>query len=305
MDEFLLTPQEVADRLKVKKNTVYEMIKRGDLTAKKMGKQYRISSSEIEKYVQEPDTIDYSERVEPINPFIRSVSGEMIVCGQDLILDMLCNHLMMKLPTLRVLRSYLGSYNGLYAMYQGTVNVATAHLWDGDTDSYNISYVKKMIPGFETVVIHMVKRMQGFYVAKGNPKHITGFEDLTRSDVTMVNREKGSGTRILLDEYLRLKQIDSSQIKGYERETNTHLACASVISRGGADVSLGNRKVANQLKDIEFIPIQLESYDLVLLKKDMEKVEYQTLLSIIQSDTFRQEVEMLEDYDVTDFGKIL
>jgi len=203
------------------------------------------------------------------------------------------------------LRSYEGSYNGLYALYQGKVQVATAHLWDGDTGEYNVPYVKRMLPGVPAVIVHLAKRMQGFYIGKGNPKNIKGWEDLKRSDITIVNREKGSGTRVLLDEYLRKGGITPSSIKGYDKEYSSHLGIASAVSRGEADIGLGNEKSGLQVQEIEFIPLQQERYEMIIKKEDFHKPNFQAIMKVINSEEVKIELEGIGGYDLTDMGKVI
>ena len=229
----------------------------------------------------------------------------IVICGQDILLEILCNYLAGQISDLPVYRSYLGSYNGLYSLYQGKVDVATAHLWDGETGEYNKEYVKRMLPGVAYQRIHLIRRMQGFYVKEGNPKKIKGFFDLARPDVTMVNREKGSGTRILLDQYLMKTGIKPSGILGYGKEVTSHLACAGAVARGGADMAIGNERISKELKGIEFIPIQMESYDMVVKEEVIQYDWYKVLIRIINSPEFKEELERLSGYDTTDIGKVL
>ncbi len=206
---------------------------------------------------------------------------------------------------IRTLRSYTGSYSGLMALYLGKIQVATAHLWDGDSGEYNIPFVRRLLPGIPTIIIHLACRMQGFYVAKGNPKNITSWEDLKRPDITMVNREKGCGTRVLLDEHLRLLNIDSSSIKGYHRECFTHLAVASTVARGGTDVAMGNEKTALQVGNVDFVPLQKERYELVMKKKDINTPPFKAIIEIIHSDAFRNELIGIGGYDLSETGDIV
>lgn len=194
--------------IKGKKNTVYDMIKRGDLKASKLGKQLRIRQEDLDFYIQygsqakvvnsmqtgqgsnidkvesernASKTLNILNEMSGVNRTVHvtqnEISNQIIICGQDMILDLLANRLNQCVEE-NVFRSYKGSYNGLYAMYQGEVNVATAHLWHGKTNSYNIPYISSMLPGTDVIVLHLLKRKQGFYVKKGNPKEIHSFEDL-------------------------------------------------------------------------------------------------------------------------------
>lgn len=318
MSEKLLTVVEAATVLKVKKNTVYDMIKRGDLKASKLGKQLRIRQMDLEEYIryggQKPQeaakTVSRpsggAERIWGTGTENRcKESGSIIICGQDMVLDILADRLSRHPEGCPALRSYKGSYNALFAMYQGQVDVATAHLWHGATDSYNLPYISSMLPGTDVVVVHMLKRKEGFYVKKGNPKNILTFEDLRRNDVQIVNREPGSGARVLMDEKLRQAHILVSEVKGYDHIVNSHLEAAAAVSKGEADAALGTEKHSLQVSGIDFIFQQVESYDMVFRKEDFSKQPYQTLLKILRSQEYQDEVAALGGYDVTDMGKVL
>lgn len=313
-DNSVLTPQEVADILKIARNTVYELIKRGELNSYRVGKKVRVDSKDVEEYKNRTKSLKNNTHSTAIqenthkNPFLNEKlppSSSFVICGQDILLDILSRYLQMHPNGVQALRSYVGSYNGLYNLYQGNVQMAAAHLWDGETGQYNIPYVRRMLPGIPSVVIHLACRLQGFYVFKGNPKGINGWEDMKRKDITIINREKGSGTRILLDEHLRLLGIPSKSIKGYSRESTSHLAIASTVARGGADIGIGNEKSGLQVKGIDFIPLQTEKYELVIKKEDMEKAPFQAVLEILRSQELKMEIEGIGGYDLTEIGKIV
>lgn len=302
-DDSALTPLEVAEILKISKNTVYELIKRGELNGYKVGKKIRVDRSDVEEYKN--GTKSNKSKDSCLSHSEEACSNGFIISGQDIMLDILVRHLGRSSKGFHAFRSYEGSYNGLYELYQGKVQVATAHLWDGDTGEYNVPYVKRMLPGVPAIIVHLAQRMQGFYIAKGNPKNIKGFEDFKRSDITLINREKGSGTRVLLDEHLRKLGISPSNIKGYDKECLSHLGIASAVSRGEADMGLGNEKSGLQVKDIDFIPIQWERYELIIKKEDFHKSNFQAILNVINSDEFKMELEGIGGYDLTDTGKVV
>ena len=332
MGEKLLTAKEAAEILKVRKNTVYDMIKRGDLKASKLGKQLRIRQEDLDFYIQygsqvsvildedktRTNGIDKDEFEKnilniPSGPADmtgrnkttqKGMANQIIICGQDMILDLLANRLNQCVEE-NVFRSYKGSYNGLYAMYQGEVNVATAHLWHGKTNSYNIPYISSMLPGTDVIVLHLLKRKQGFYVKKGNPKEIHSFEDLKRADVTIVNREPGSGVRVLVDEKLRQAGISTQEVNGYQKVVNSHLEAAAAVNRGEADVAVGSEKHSLSVPGIDFIFIQEESYDMVIRKEDFTKKPYQKMIEIIRSPEYQKEVAGLGSYNVENMGKII
>lgn len=330
MSEKLLTAKEAAEILKVRKNTVYDMIKRGDLKASKLGKQLRIRQGDLEFYIQygsqakvyqegnseqknniekvefERNTQNRTEKNVMANPGFgqAGMCDQIIICGQDMVLDLLANRLNQCIGE-NVFRSYKGSYNALYAMYQGEVNVATAHLWHGKTNSYNIPYISSMLPGTDLVVLHLLKRKQGFYVQKGNPKNIQSFEDLKRSDITIVNREPGSGVRVLIDEKLRQAGIPTQEVNGYQDIVSSHLEAAAAVNRGDADVAVGSEKHSLSVPGIDFLFIQEESYDMVIRKEDFLKKPYQKMIEIIRSSEYQKEVAGLGGYNVENMGKII
>ena len=306
-DDVSYTAEEVAKILRISRFTVYELIKRGELTAYRVGRKMRIDGADLANYKKKTKggtpCAPKNSIPSPDCPF-DSQSG-LVICGQDVVLDILTRHLERQMRNVRFLRHYAGSIEGLISLYNRTVNLATAHLWDGDSDEYNVPYVKHYLPGMRLLVINLVYRMEGFYVAPGNPKQINEWTDLTRNDVRFVNRERGSGARVLIDEKLRKLDIDSRHIIGYENEELSHLAVASCVARGEADVGLGTEKAAMQVKNVEFIPLQKERYDMVLLKQDLEKPHFQALISILKSKAFQKEVDGMGGYDISRMGDVM
>lgn len=303
-EDLSLTPEEVAGILKIAKNTVYELVKRGELPAYRVGRKIRIELNDVLTYKKQGKKTVVSGLPGEFSP-PEVTSGYMVVCGQDALLDILTRHLEQTPGGMRVFRHYVGSFAGLMALYHGKVHMTAIHLWDGHSGQYNIPFVRYMLPGIPTVIIHLTCRMQGFYVAEGNPHNIGGWSDLTKTGVRFVNREKGSGTRVLLDGQLNLRGIDRKKIVGYETEELSHLSVASTVARDAADVGLGNEKASLQVRGISFIPMQKERYDLVIKKEDMEKPEYQAVLDIIRSSSFKSELKGLGDYDLTETGMIM
>ncbi|MEN6460171.1 MAG: helix-turn-helix transcriptional regulator [Syntrophomonas sp.] len=307
IDPLSYSPEEICKLLKISKGTVYELIKRGDIPSYRVGKKIRINQTDLQAYMHASDTTvrPTSSNIQVTLEKLIIENQGLIICGQDIVLDVLTRYLEKRNQTLRSLRSYVGSIDGLLALYRGTASITAAHLWDGETGEYNIPYVRRLLPGQHTVIINLVYRTQGFYVAPSNPKAINDWSDLLKPNVTFINRDKGSGVRVLLDENLRNLNIDSRAIKGYEHEEMSHIAVASAVARGIADVGLGAEKAALQVPGIEFIPLKKERYDLVLYKNDLEKSNFQTLLSILKSDDFKDEVNGMGGYDTSKMGEIV
>jgi len=301
------SPEEICKLLKISKGTVYELLKRGEIPSYRVGKKIRISQTDLQAYMHTTNPVQKSTA--PIIPgsleqMIIENQG-LIICGQDIVLDVLTRYLEKKNPLLRSLRAYVGSTDGLLSLYRGTANITAAHLWDGETGEYNIPYVRRLLPGQRTVIINLVYRTVGFYVAPGNPLAIYDWPDLLRPNITFFNRDKGSGARVLIDESLRNLNIDSRSIKGYANEGMSHIAVASAVARGIADVGLGTEKAALQVPKVEFVPLKRERYDLVIYKHDLEKSNFQTLLSILRSVEFKDEVKGMGGYDTSIMGEIV
>jgi len=323
--EISYTPREVAEILKISKYTVYELIKRGELRAFRVGRKVRVEASDLEAFKRRakggsPGISPVAGAVppagdeRPVDVEPASVMGHytgtgfgepVIICGQDAVLNILERHLERVLPGCSCLRNHSGSSNGLLALYHRRANVVTCHLWDGDTDDYNIPYIRRILPGQPVVVYNLVYRTEGFYVAEGNSLGIAGWTDLVKPGVRFVNREPGSGSRVLLDEKLRRLGIDRHLVRGYDRVETTHLAVASCVARGEADVGLGIEAVAGQVKGIDFIPLQKERYDLVMRREDLEKGFARAIVAILRSPDFRSEVAGMGTYDISRMGDLI
>ena len=226
-----------------------------------------------------------------------------MICGQDIILDVLSNYVAQ--TGIESLRAYIGSYDALADLYKDRVQVASSHLWDGETGEYNVPYVRKLLPGVTVVVVNLTYRMQGFYVAKGNPKNLRTWEDLLRPSVRLVNREKGAGSRVLLDEHVRLLGAEPSSIEGYSTETQSHIAVASSVARGRGDVAVGSEKIARQVEGIDFVPLQKERYDLVVKRENFDSRPVRTMMGVLESGLLREEFAGLGGYDTSDMGRIV
>ncbi len=312
-----LTPAEVAEILKISKYTVYEMVKRDELPAYRVGKKIRIDRQDLQDYINkgkgnEPAPNEHLATT-PVSlmesPLLAVETTNrapgLIICGQDLSLDILGRHLEHHPTGGRAYRQNLGSFAGLLALYQDRADLVAIHLWDSDSDSYNIPYVRRLLPGIPAIVIHLGYRMQGFYVARGNPKNIQKWEDLIRPDIRFVNREAGSGTRVLIDEQFRVLGINHQLVTGYENLEFSSLAVASAVSRRIVDVGVGSEKASMQVRDVDFIPLRRERYELVIKKEDINRPPFQLVLEVLTSPAFKAELEGLGDYDLSETGKIV
>ncbi|MFQ5854924.1 MAG: substrate-binding domain-containing protein [Anaerolineae bacterium] len=241
------------------------------------------------------------EGVAPSTPEAMSPNALRFVGSHDPAVELLATQLRRRDQTIDLSVVFAGSLGGLMALARGEADVAGAHLRDEQTGEYNVDYVRHILPGRPVMLVTLVTRSVGLMVAAGNPKEISGIEELARPDVTMINRQAGSGTRVLLDARLRELGIMSSEVAGYDREATTHMAVATAVARGEADVGLGVRAAAQALS-LDFIPLLRERYDLVIPDEAWGRPPVQSMLDVIRSDEFRAAVEVLGGYDTSEMG---
>lgn len=235
--------------------------------------------------------------VELLKP-LSSIKNTLVSIGShDLIMDILGD--MVKLSS-----GHVGSMGGILAMKRGECHLAPIHLLDEETGEYNINYVKKYFPNTKMALIKGVKRKQGFIVQKGNPKNIKDFKDLVREDVSYVNRQRGAGTRILLDYHLKLDNLNPEDIKGYSREMTTHMAVATAVKTGTATTGLGIYSAAKAL-DLDFIDITYEDYDFLVDYRMLENPMIQEFIKVLKSQEFQERVRSLGGYEFANTGDIV
>ncbi|HJV17391.1 MAG TPA: helix-turn-helix transcriptional regulator, partial [Bacillales bacterium] len=304
--ELSYTIEEVSQLLKVSKLTLYDLVKKGELPVFRVGRQMRIDAKDLDIYINSQKTNRSLKFQAPKQEKIRNRTKDqysIVISGQDVVLDILCKQLE-KNSSYKPLRSYTGSLNSLISMYNGECDIVSLHMFDGDTEEYNLPYIKKILVGYPFILLNLLSRKAGFYVKKGNPLKLSSWADLSRQDIKIINREKGSGARILLDEQLRINEIPSRDIKGYENEESSHLSVASAVSAGIADVGVGIEKTA-KIVGIDFIPLITERYDLVILKTPESEQLINIIKNILSSDQFQSEVNSLGDYDISITGNII
>jgi len=236
---------------------------------------------------------------------LEKIENAIVAIGShDLALDVLANYLHKQYPRRSLSSSNVGSLGGLLALKRGEAHLAGSHLLDEESGKYNVPYVKRLLPDQEMVIINLAYREQGLIVAQGNPKGIGGLTDLTRPEVSFVNRQRGAGTRVLLDFKLRELGINPAEIRGYERVEFTHLAVAAAIVSGTADAGLGIMSAAEAL-NLDFVPLLKERYDLIIPRLYYDSPFLQPLLDILQQPSFRAEVESLGGYDTSQMGQVV
>jgi len=224
--------------------------------------------------------------------------------SHDLTLDLLADELGRRNPGRRLASTNVGSVGGLLALGRGEAHLAGSHLLDEETGAYNSPYIRRLLPNTRVVLLGFVEREQGLIVPRGNPKGLHGLADLARPDVVFINRQRGAGTRVLLDFRLRQMGIRPQAIQGYERQEFTHLAVAAAVASGAADCGMGILAAARALR-LDFVPLELERYDLVIPAEFYDSETVAPLLAIVRDPAFAARVADLGGYAAPQMGQAL
>ena len=307
----LYTAQEVADRLKIKKTTVYELIKRGELESSKIGKQLRVSEEQLTQYLSRSSSgnsesgqdIPYTAvNFEPESSLLKRDyllhSNGIILGGQtSAALELLLGKMSAHPDGLPVLQSHMNDYNVLYSLYFEKAHIAATSL---DVDD-----IRHLIPGIPLALLSLYKYSVGFYVQAGNPEKISSVEDLTNPKVVFVNREKGSARRIYLDRLLKERGISSEKISGYRNEAVSDMSSASAVFEHRANVAFGEEMIARYFPGLDFVPVTDMQMYLAIPAESVKKPGFSALVEIVQSEDFKTEIHHLTGYDTSYTGEMI
>ncbi len=242
-------------------------------------------------------------QIELLRPAEEIANTILFTGSNDLTIGVLDDQLRAQHPGLKISASNIGSLGGLVALRRGEAHIIGTHLLDPATGVYNLPDLKKQRLLTKSVVMNLVIREQGLIVPQGNPRKIKNLRDLTRKDITFINRQPGAGTRVLLDYKLGKLRIKPERINGYEREETTHMAVAVAIASGLVDTGLGVKSAARAL-GLDFVPIEREEYDLVFHTDFFNSEKGRQLVAVIRSDSFKHAVEQLDGYDTAKTGTV-
>ncbi|MFO7662179.1 MAG: molybdopterin biosynthesis protein [Chloroflexota bacterium] len=234
----------------------------------------------------------------------QDIDRSIVAIGShDLTLDLIAQFLAERHAGLRLVSANVGSLGGLVALRRGEAHLAGSHLLDPETGDYNTAYVRRYLPDQPVALVMLAGREQGWIVPPGNPKGLTGWADAARPDVSIANRQRGAGTRVLLDYELGKLGIDPAAVRGYAREEYTHLAVAAAVASGAADTGLGIQAAARALR-LDFVPLAHESYELVIPRPHYESDLLRPLLILLQDGDFRAAVASMPGYEVGQMGSV-
>jgi molybdate-binding protein/DNA-binding transcriptional regulator YhcF (GntR family) len=224
-------------------------------------------------------------------------------CGShDLTMDLLAQQLATLRPGTTLEQSFRGSLGGLMALARGDADLASAHLWDETTDTYNLPYVRRVLPGRRLALVTLVRRAIGLILPAGNPSGLRSLADLSQNSIIWVNRQPGSGTRVWLDAQLARADIDTTAVSGYDTAKTTHMEVAQAVARGEATAGLGISAAARAY-GLDFVPLTQEVYQLVLPQAVYESPAGQALLQAMLAPEFLEAVAALGGYDTAVTGE--
>lgn len=241
--------------------------------------------------------------IELLRPIEEIDAAVVVVGSHDLLLDVCADLLRRDDPLRSIVSAHVGSLAGLTALGRGECHLAGSHLIDPATGVYTLPYVRRHLAGVPVRIVHLTMRRQGLIVRAGNPHNLHGWADLAREDVTFVNRQRGAGTRMILDVRLGELGIDASGIRGYAREEPTHMAVATAVAGGVADVGVGIEAAAVRL-GLDFVPLEHEPFDLVVADAHLAHPGVRALLDLIATDDFRREAAKVPGYDPSRSGEV-
>jgi excisionase family DNA binding protein len=297
----LMNTKEVAKYLDIHEKQVYALIKAKRIPATRITGKWIFPKKLIDEWVESKA----GEGLTLAKQKSSKIVGALLAAGSnDPVLDILQTWVRKACPDLYLFSANMGSTNGLAALDNGYTDIAWSHLLDPESGQYNIPYLSTLLPKIKPVVVNLFHREIGFITAPDNPQGIHWFDHLTKENVKFINRQKGSGTRVLLDYHLGQLGVSPDQINGYEREVFTHFEVGLSILSGEADVGIATSAVS-KLFGLSFAPITRESFDMVLDQSTFFQRGVQAIMDVLNSREFRKGVEKLGSYDFSDSGKIL
>ena len=296
-----MSTKGVAEYLGVHEKQVYALIKAKRIPATRVTGKWVFPKKLIDEWIES----NAKRGLEKAREKSKGMGDALLASGSnDPILDMLHTYMKKAYPEFYVFSANTGSTEGLNALNRGYTDIAWSHLWDPKSGEYNIPFLSTYLPKVKTVVVNLFHRELGFLLPPDNPLQIRSFKDLTKKKVKFINRQKGSGTRVLVDHHLKKLGITPSVINGYEDEVYTHFEVGLSILAKEADVGIATGSVS-KLLGLAFIPITQESFDMLLDQATFFKKGVQAFIEVLNSPGFRSRVERLGSYDFKNSGKIL
>jgi len=296
-----MNTKEVAKYLDIHEKQVYLLIKSGRIPCTRVTGKWIFPIKLIDEWIHNSAQDGLQQARKKVN----QIEGALLAAGSnDLVLDMLLTTIKKDHPAFTIFSANTGSINGLESLNTGLTDIAFAHLYDPQTGDYNIPYLKQHCPDHSPVVVNLFYRQIGFLVAKSKSNIFRGWESLTQKGTRFINRQAGSGIRILLDHELKKRGIAGAAIEGYKREVFTHFEVGLSLVSNESDVGIASAAVAKIL-DLDFHPLTSERFDMILDKDTFFQPAIQAFIETLQSDAFKNRVEKIGHYNFKDAGRIL
>jgi putative molybdopterin biosynthesis protein len=301
MSSALMSTKEVARYLDIHEKQVYLLIKSGKIPCTKVTGKYIFPVKLIDDWIQTTS----QESFQQAGKSVHQIKGALLAAGSnDPVMDMLLTAAKKEHPALNIFSSNTGSVNGLKAIHEGLTDIAFSHLFDPQTGDYNTPYLQQYCPDHHPVVVNLFYREIGFVIAKSGVDFFQGWESLAHPGLRFVNRQQGSGTRMLLDAELTRRGISSGDIPGYDNEVLTHFEVGLSLISGEANAGIASAAVAKIL-DLHFQPLVSERFDMIMGKDTFFQPSVQTFIKILQSEQLKKRVEKIGNYNFKDSGRIL
>jgi putative molybdopterin biosynthesis protein len=300
MTKEMLTTKEVAEYLSVNEKQVYKLIRGKRIPATRITGKWLFPKNLIDEWV-------ISSARESITPSTgkNPPDNQVVIAGSnDIALELLIKNVSLQHSQYTISISNVGSLAGMIALQNGNCHIAASHLLDIETGEYNSSFIKKHFPDLKIVLLNLAHREQGLIVKKGNPRGIKTLNHLVNKKLTYINRQEGSGTRVLLDYRLKESGIDPEGIPGYSRIAYTHMEVALEVFSGSADAGLGILAAARML-DLDFIPLAKERFDLAIPTETFETGTVKALRDALKSQEYKSNIIQMGGYETRDTGKIV
>ena len=301
MSEELMSTREVAEYLDIHEKQVYGLIKAGRIPCTRVTGKWIFPKKLIDEWIE----TNTKSGIKQARKKSSQITGAILASGSnDPVLDMLLTATKKSHPDFYIFSANTGSVNGLKALNEGLTDIALSHLFDAESGQYNIPYLSKYLPDINPVVVNLFHRELGFLIHPDIASQIKGFESLDGKKLRFVNRQIGSGTRLLLDYHLQKLGIASDQIDGYEKEVYTHFEVGLSIIAGEAQVGMASAAIG-KLLGLAFKPITSECFDMILDQSTFFQSGVQSFIETLKTEEFRNRVEKIGGYDFRDSGKIL
>jgi putative molybdopterin biosynthesis protein len=300
MTKEMLSTKEVAEYLSINEKQVYRLIKEKKIPATRITGKWLFPKGLIDEWVMN------SARESVRTPAKKSSTEKQVVIAgsNDLALELLVKNANLLHPEFTISISSIGSLAGLIALKNESCHIAASHLLDLETGEYNTSFIKKHFPELKVVILNLAHREQGLIVKKGNPLGIKTLEDLAGKKVRFVNRQEGSGTRVLVDYRLKENGIDPAGISGYDRIAHTHMEVALDVFSGAADAAVGIYATV-RLLGLDFIPLATERFDLIIPSDIFSSSTVKALREVLTSAEFKANISRMGGYETRETGRIM